>query len=163
MFNIYIHEWMDVFYYIRKTYSLSLAFFGLVQYKEIIWIWNGFTISKLHEYSMVDCWFVVYLSVCSCIEALGDDTTLVTDSMLENMKKIDRCLRVLENVRYHTYCIKLIKHVLYSCSNSNVEWKFSNKIVIYFMYVKEFDMIRHALCIKKKKIKVLQSIENSIV
>ncbi|XP_062611782.1 wings apart-like protein homolog isoform X1 [Saccostrea cucullata] len=39
-------------------------------------------------------------TVCSCIEALGDDTTLVTDSMLENMKKIDRCLRVLENVSF---------------------------------------------------------------
>ncbi|XP_056017788.1 wings apart-like protein homolog isoform X2 [Ostrea edulis] len=39
-------------------------------------------------------------TVCSCIEALGDDTTLVTDSMVENMKKIDRCLRVLENVSF---------------------------------------------------------------
>lgn len=90
---IYTREWMGVFY-----------FFGLVHYKEIIWIWNGFNISILHiEYSKVGCWFVVNLSVCSCIEALGDDTTLVTDSMLENMKKIDRCLRVLENVRYLTY------------------------------------------------------------
>lgn len=90
---IYTREWMGVFF-----------FFGLVHYKEIIWIWNGFNISILHiEYSKVGCWFVVNLSVCSCIEALGDDTTLVTDSMLENMKKIDRCLRVLENVRYLTY------------------------------------------------------------
>lgn len=90
---IYTREWMGVFY-----------FFGLVHYKEIIWIWNGFNISILHiQCSKVGCWFVVNLSVCSCIEALGDDTTLVTDSMLENMKKIDRCLRVLENVRYLTY------------------------------------------------------------
>lgn len=87
----YIYTWMNEFLF-------------LVHYKEIIWIWNGFNISILHiEYSKVGCWFVVNLSVCSCIEALGDDTTLVTDSMLENMKKIDRCLRVLENVRYLTY------------------------------------------------------------
>lgn len=42
---IYTREWMGVFY-----------FFGLVQYKEIIWIWNGFNINILHiEYSKVGC------------------------------------------------------------------------------------------------------------
>ncbi|XP_069124106.1 wings apart-like protein homolog isoform X2 [Argopecten irradians] len=39
-------------------------------------------------------------TVCSCIEAVGDDTTLLTDSTIENLKKIDRCLRVLENVTF---------------------------------------------------------------
>lgn len=79
-------------------------FFGLVYYKEIIWIWNGFNISILYiEYSKVGCWFVVNFLVCLCIEVLGDDIILVIDSMLENMKKIDRCLRVLENVRYFIY------------------------------------------------------------
>lgn len=37
-------------------------------------------------------------TVCSCIQAIGDDTTLLYDSTLENIKKTDRCLRVLENV-----------------------------------------------------------------
>lgn len=37
-------------------------------------------------------------TVCTCIQAIGDDTTLLYDSTLENIKKTDRCLRVLENV-----------------------------------------------------------------
>ena len=47
----------------------------------------------------------MYFSVCSCIQAIGDDTTLLYDSTLENIKKTDRCLRVLENVS-----IRMWKH-----------------------------------------------------
>ncbi|KAJ8318117.1 hypothetical protein KUTeg_003208 [Tegillarca granosa] len=39
-------------------------------------------------------------TVCSCIEVVSDDTTLLTDSTIENIKKVDRCLRVLENVTF---------------------------------------------------------------
>lgn len=39
-------------------------------------------------------------TVCSCIEAVGDGVTVLTNSSLENLKKTDRCLRVLENVTY---------------------------------------------------------------
>ena len=41
----------------------------------------------------------IFISVCSCVEAVGDDVTVLTNSSLENLKKTDRCLRVLENVR----------------------------------------------------------------
>ncbi|XP_033732446.1 wings apart-like protein homolog isoform X2 [Pecten maximus] len=56
-------------------------------------------------------------TVCSCIEAVGDDTTLLTDSTIENLKKIDRCLRVLENVTFvntenQTYLISYKQGVL---------------------------------------------------
>ncbi|OWF55247.1 wings apart-like protein homolog isoform X2 [Mizuhopecten yessoensis] len=56
-------------------------------------------------------------TVCSCIEAVGDDTTLLTDSTIENFKKIDRCLRVLENVTFvntenQTYLISYKQGVL---------------------------------------------------
>ena len=37
-------------------------------------------------------------SVCSCVEAVGDDVSVLTNSSIENLKKTDRCLRVLENV-----------------------------------------------------------------
>lgn len=47
----------------------------------------------------------MYFSVCSCIQAIGDDNTLLYDSTLENIKKTDRCLRVLENVS-----IRMWKH-----------------------------------------------------
>ena len=40
----------------------------------------------------------IFISVCSCVEAVGDDVTVLTNSSLENLKKTDRCLRVLENV-----------------------------------------------------------------
>ncbi|XP_053392626.1 wings apart-like protein homolog isoform X2 [Mercenaria mercenaria] len=39
-------------------------------------------------------------TVCSCIEAVGDNTSVLTNSNIENLKKVDRCLRVLENVTY---------------------------------------------------------------
>ncbi|KAL4240551.1 hypothetical protein ACF0H5_001343 [Mactra antiquata] len=39
-------------------------------------------------------------TVCSCIEAVGDNTNVLTNSNIENLKKVDRCLRVLENVTY---------------------------------------------------------------
>ncbi|KAK3101252.1 hypothetical protein FSP39_002172 [Pinctada imbricata] len=39
-------------------------------------------------------------TVCTCIEAIDDNTTLLTDSAIENLKKTDRCLRVLENVSF---------------------------------------------------------------
>lgn len=42
--------------------------------------------------------FLFYISVCSCIEAVGDGVTVLTNSSVENLKKTDRCLRVLENV-----------------------------------------------------------------
>ncbi|KAL3877828.1 hypothetical protein ACJMK2_035472 [Sinanodonta woodiana] len=39
-------------------------------------------------------------TVCSCIEAVGDEVKVLTNSSIENLKKINRCLRVLENVTY---------------------------------------------------------------
>lgn len=39
-------------------------------------------------------------TVCSCTEALGNAVTVLTNSNIENLKKTDRCLRVLENVTY---------------------------------------------------------------
>ncbi|KAL5018598.1 hypothetical protein ScPMuIL_004320 [Solemya velum] len=38
-------------------------------------------------------------TVCSCVEAVKDEK-LLTDSAIEYLKKVDRCLRVLENVSY---------------------------------------------------------------
>ncbi|XP_052771917.1 wings apart-like protein homolog [Mya arenaria] len=39
-------------------------------------------------------------TVCSCIEAVGNEVSVLTNSNIENLKKVDRCLRVVENVTY---------------------------------------------------------------
>ncbi|KAH3861515.1 wings apart-like protein homolog [Dreissena polymorpha] len=39
-------------------------------------------------------------TVCSCIEAIGVNVSVLTNSNIENLKKVDRCLRVMENVTY---------------------------------------------------------------
>ena len=46
--------------------------------------------------------YVCVVPVGSCAEELDDYVIEPTDAMLENFSKIDRCLRVLENVSNQT-------------------------------------------------------------
>lgn len=77
-------------------------------------------------------YLLFYFPVCSCIQAIGDDTTLLYDSTLENIKKTDRCLRVLENVGKTFSLLKMLKLTTY-----NLKKKYSHisLVILYYSHI----------------------------